>query len=470
MVCVARPVMAQQRDSLYSLSTIDTLLQQSIGKADSITNVFQSKADSLNDIYQHHFLAIDAQKNFLQSRADSLRHLQLPTDGITKKLDSLNRVRGEMISSLTKKVDDLKAKATQGLEDLNLPPQLQEPLDKLHASIKDFSLPALDNSQLDFSKMDLDRISKMELPALGKQINLNTDISGITEKAGDISQLAGRAGEYSKDAQSLVKGNVDEVKNIDKTFEEKAMSMEGMDQLNDGKELIGQSGQLTDSAAMADMAKEQIMNAAQDHFAGKEEILQQAMDKMAKLKNRYTEVASMADLPKRLPNPLKGKPFIERIVLGITYQIQTSTYFLLDVNPMVMYLITPHLSAGGGWNERLAIDDWQYTSEERVYGPRVAVELKLPKGFNFRLLPEIMNTPLPPLMAQTKGVDSQYREWVPSVFFGMKKDFKVYKKIKGNTEILYNLYDPDGKSPYGDKLSVRFGFEFHLKKKDKASR
>jgi hypothetical protein len=267
-----------------------------------------------------------------------------------------------------------------------------------------------------------------------------------------------------------VKGNVDDVKSLDKSFEEKAMSMEGMDQLKDGKELLGQSGQLADSAALADKGKEMIMNAAQDHFAGKEAILQQAMDKMTKFKTRYSEVASVADMPKRLPNPLKGKPLIERIVPGITYQIQTSSYFLLDVNPMVMYLITPHLSAGGGWNERLAIDDWQLTSEGRVYGPRVAVELKLPKGFNFRLLPEILNTPLPPLMAQTRGVDSGYREWVPSVFFGMKKDFKVYKKIKGNTEILYNLYDPDGKSPYGDKLSVRFGFEFHLKKKDRVTR
>jgi len=50
---------------------------------------------------------------------------------------------------------------------------------------------------------------------------------------------------------------------------------------------------------------------------------------------------------------------------------------------------------------------------------------------------------------------------------GMKKDFTVYKQIKGYSEILYNLWDKDGMSPYGDKLSVRFDFEFPMKKKVK---
>ena len=78
-----------------------------------------------------------------------------------------------------------------------------------------------------------------------------------------------------------------------------------------------------------------------------------------------------------------------------------------------------------------------------------------------------MNTTIPPMVAQVKGVDPAYREWVGSLFVGIKKDFNVFKQIKGNTEILYNLYDPDGMSPYGDKLSVRFGFEFPMKKKKK---
>ena len=133
-----------------------------------------------------------------------------------------------------------------------------------------------------------------------------------------------------------------------------------------------------------------------------------------------------------------------------------------------MYLITPRLSAGAGWNERLPFDGLSITSDESVYGPRAAFELKWTRGINFRLLPELMNTTIPPLIASSKGVDPTYREWVPSVFVGIKKDFTVYKNIKGNTEVLYNLYDKDGMSPYGDRLAVRFGFEFPMKKKVKA--
>ena len=44
----------------------------------------------------------------------------------------------------------------------------------------------------------------------------------------------------------------------------------------------------------------------------------------------------------------------------------------------------------------------------------------------------------------------------------------MYKSIKGNTEVLYNLYDKDGLSPYGERIAVLFGFEFPLKKKVKA--
>ena len=132
-----------------------------------------------------------------------------------------------------------------------------------------------------------------------------------------------------------------------------------------------------------------------------------------------------------------------------------------------MYRFRPRISAGAGWNYRLPFDDLTVRTKESVYGPRLAFEFKWTKGINFRLLPELMNTTIPPMVAQVKGVDPAYREWVGSLFVGIKKDFKAFKQIKGNTEILYNLYDPDGMSPYGDKLSMRFGFEFPMKKKAK---
>ncbi|MCC6836223.1 MAG: hypothetical protein IT213_14645 [Cytophagales bacterium] len=46
---------------------------------------------------------------------------------------------------------------------------------------------------------------------------------------------------------------------------------------------------------------------------------------------------------------------------------------------------------------------------------------------------------------------------------------KGLKSTKGNSEFLYNFRDKDGMSPYADKVSMRFGFEFPMKKRRAAS-
>jgi predicted nuclease with TOPRIM domain len=462
---------AQQWDSLNLTLPTDSILQNSIAKADSITNAFQTKADSLNNLYQSQFTKIESERSNLQSKIDSLTNLKLPTEKLTHKLDSLNQLKSTKLASLTKEVDALKAKATNAFKDVHLPPQMQEPFDKLKSSLQGYSLPALNTDISGIPNLEMPKLESIKLPTLSNQLALDPNLKDITGNLNKIQSLAGKAGEYTQDAQNLVKGNLDEVKNIDKAIESQVLKVEGMDQLTKGKGMLGQTSQLTDSAAMKEKAKElvqeMVMNAAQDHFAGKQEVLQQAMDKMSKLKSKYSEVQSMAELPKKLPNPLKGKPFIERLVPGVTFQIQTSNYFLLDVNALLMYRISPRFSAGAGWNQRLPFDKLEIKSEQRIYGPRATIEFKWTKGINFRLLPEIMNTAIPPTIAHYQGIDPAYREWVPSVFVGIKKDFTVYKQIKGNTEVLYNLYDPHDYSPYGDRLAVRFGFEFPMKKRVK---
>jgi len=459
--------LSQQWDSLNLLLSTDTLLQKSIQKADSITNSFQSKADSLNAVYQSQLSKIDQASSRIQAKIDSLNHLKLPTESLTKKLDSLVSIKHEKMQALTKKIEDLKSRATKDLNALPLPPQLQEPLQKLQASINSYQLPTLSTSGNSLPSWELPSFGNTKLPTLSSQLNLDTNFGGISDNLGKLTDISSKAGDYTQDAQSMVKGNLSEVKSIDKTVETKLSGADELKQLKEGTALL-ESNKL-DSAAMVDMAKEQVLNAAKDHFAGKEEILQQAMDKMAKLKTRYAEVASSADLPKRLPNPLKGKPFIERIVPGITFQIQQEDFFLLDVNPMVMYRWYPRWSLGVGWNQRLPFDGLQVQKEGSVYGPRAAIEFKWAKGFNLKLMPELMNTTIPALAAQSRGVDPAYREWVPALFAGIKKEFKIYRGLKGNSEILYNLYDKDHLSPYGDKISVRFGFELEIRKKPAAT-
>jgi hypothetical protein len=454
-------------DSLFTLKT-DTLLSNKIRKADSVTRAFQSGVDSVYADYQKQISTINNTRNKLQHKMDSLNKLQLPTQKLTKQLDSLNQLQTQKLQAATTKINNLKAKATKSLDTIQLPTELQGPVNNLKQSINSLGLPATNAQNLSIGNVDLPNLPNVQLPTLTDQIKLDPNLKNFSSEINQLNGLGNNLGTYAQDVKQLTQGNLNEIKSADILIENKVSGMEGIEQLQEGQALMDKAK--PDSAALANMAKEavqeQILNAAQDHFAGKEAVLQQAMDKMSKLKNKYSEVKSLAELPKRLPNPLKGKPFIERLVPGVSFQVQKSQFLLVDVNPTLLYKIRPRLSAGAGWNERLPFDGWKILGgTERVYGPRMIVQFLWTKGINFRLQPEVMNTTIPPVLASSLGLDPSYRKWITSVFAGIKKEFTVYKSIKGNSELLYNFRDKDGMSPYADKVNVRFGFEFPMKKR-----
>lgn len=167
-----------------------------------------------------------------------------------------------------------------------------------------------------------------------------------------------------------------------------------------------------------------------------------------------------------IQHPLKDIPFIERIIPGVSFQVYSQGHFLFDVNPMLSYRITPQFSAGAGWLERWAFDQMR-VDNERVYGPRMVFQFNLKKTFSLRLQPEVVNRHLSPQLISNSNEAA--RLWVASVFVGIKKDFAVYKMIQGNIEVLYNLHNPQSRSPYQDRMVVRFGFEFPMKKMKRRS-
>lgn len=477
-------------DSLEVDLPIDTLFQKEIEKVDSIQSAFKFKTDSLQQFYKEPLSKIDLAILSVQHKVDSLSSLKLPTGKLTNKMDSLTDLKSKKIGELNQKVDQLKSKATAGLKEVTLPPQMQEPLDKVTQSIKSY-VPTLPGGKLqEFNPGKLPGLKELDIPKgkipdvknlgeLGKNIPKSDELNKVTGELGKVKEITGEVSGLAKDAQSIATGKIEEVKHIDKTIEKQALKIDEVQELQKQAGAINPLGEAgltgTDPEAMkkqaAELAKkeamEMIKSEATNHFAGKEALLQKSMDKMTKLKGKYSEVKSMAELPKKLPNPLRDLPFIERIIPGLAFQIQKDNYFLLDVNVSAMYRIIPRLSAGAGWVERIAFDKLKFQQNpERVYGPRAAFQFNWTKGINFRFLPEVLNTFVPPQLLRSPS-DNLNREWVWSAFIGIKKDFTVYKNIKGNTEALYNLYDPQNKSPYQDRFSIRFGFEFPIKKKPK---
>lgn len=130
---------------------------------------------------------------------------------------------------------------------------------------------------------------------------------------------------------------------------------------------------------------------------------------------------------------------------------------------------THRLPAGLGWNHRYAYDkdNHSFNSRSRIFGPRAYVDFKLGKGFIARVESESMNSFVPSTLRGNP--DSGHREWVWSFMTGLKKEYKIYKNLKGTALIQYNWFNRYYKAPYVDRLNSRIGFEYVLTKRKSVS-
>lgn len=465
----------------------DSTMRASYHKVDSIRSNFQSKADSLQRAYQKPINQLNKTSGLLQKKIDSLQALKLPAVGLTKKLDSVNNLSAQKIGEMKGEVEKLKDKATSGLNSLDLPPEVKEHTDKLRQSLGTYQIPTANGviPNIGGGSSGLPGVNLpggVNAPTLGGTNLPNTNasalpglgsINDITKGTKEITDLTKEAGGYAKDIQQLSKGDIANAKNLEKKAQEELKNVDGL------KELDGKKGELDkyknklarpDSVALSaakEQAKEMVLKEATNHFAGKEDILQAAMDKMIKFKSRYSDVKSIADLPKRLPNPLKGKPLRERLVPALTLQIMSQKNVLLDLNPSIAYRISPRFKTGIGWVERITFDDWKPTMPERVFGVRNYTEFQLSRGFHARADMELLNAILPPLIISTGDLGK--RDWEWSALIGLKKDFKISKKVIGNVQTMYRLWSDKDKVPFPDRLNIRIGFEFPMRKNVKQS-
>ncbi|HZY78797.1 MAG TPA: hypothetical protein VFE50_04695 [Cyclobacteriaceae bacterium] len=480
---------------------INNLANPNLNLASKLKRKKFEKPDSLKALNDY-----DSMKSGLTYKIDSLRGLNLPTDRYKRKLDSLEQLGPQKyvqnareraqrledrinkpINTVESKVNDkLNLMRSEGGADANIPgnlnidgvkkPDLNSPDLKLPGSdvnvknpLSDVDNPLKDQmgevNELKGKANDLKSVPQQQIDKV-KSID---EVQNVQGKVGDLNKATDKVQQYEGDVKNIAQGNVGEVKQIPDAIENKAKSLDEI------KELQAQTGELNKAREMVDkgknpealkaMGKQEVMKKATDHFAGKEQVLKEAMDKMSKVKSKYGEVKNLAEIPKRPPNPMKGKPFIERLVPGVTLQFQKANNFMVDFNPVIAYRVTGHLNAGAGWNERFSFLKWnKLSSSDRIYGPRVFVNYSIKKGFGVKAELEKMNAVIP---LNNLSPDAGTRQWVWSAFVGLKKDYKFIGRVNGNVQILYNIFDDHDNSPYTDKLNVRMGFEFPMKKKKK---
>lgn len=444
-------------------------------KIDSIRNNFTSTFDSINTQYQNAFAKIDAPTKKLNSTIDSLGTLNLPTAKYETILDSLKLKRQRLEEKFASSLNSLKEKTIGKLGALDLPPEYKGPMEELTKNISDLNVKTgnIGLSELRISGNHIPKIDGISdlISKPGGNGNLDNfgSIPGIKLPVGDIGKITQQGNGYQEDIKNIAQGNLDGVQKLPDAIEDKASKIDGIDELQKQSVVLDEQKARLDDFKDPEKAKEKAVEmareAAVDHFAGKQEQLKAAMDKMSKYKKKYPSVSSVEDLLKRPPNPMKGLPFIERLVPGLYLQYQQKKFYLIDVNPYLGYKLNGRFTSGIGWNHRYGFDkgSHSFTSRSKIFGPRSYVDFKLDKGFIAHVEGESMNTFVPSTLQGNP--DTGHREWVWSLMTGMKKEYKIYKNLKGTALIQYNLFNRYYKAPYVDRLNSRVGFEYILKKK-----
>lgn len=300
--------------------------------------------------------------------------------------------------------------------------------------------------------------------------DIKAEVPQVGEVKGELGKVNGVAGEaqlHKKNIKAITSGNLD---SLDSKSLEASVASFG--------DVTDQGSEFADDTRHAEMikkwnsdpqykkelavsaAKEQAIN----HFAGHEEELKASMDQLSKAKGRVKDAEQVIDLFGKPANPMKDKPFIERLRPGINLQVQWMQLVLLDMNPYLGYRISGNWTAGLGWNERLGFTNANYafSSSDRIYGPRAFIHYKLKESHFLILSPELMHSSVP---AYTVHSGENTSKWVPGLMAGYRREFRYSKKVVGTIQVLYNLAAPMGQSPYASRFNLMFGFEFPLKKK-----
>jgi hypothetical protein len=439
----------------------------SFSKIDSIVSDFNTAVDGISRKYQTPMSAFNEDISRANRAIDSLERLKLPTKSLSGKVDSLVNEKQNMQNEFKSNLELLKSKTLGKIDKLEMTPGMETSVAELKTKVGNVSVS---NINVEGSLGNIVTSPLPDVPTLTNPLGSIDEIDGLSDLSNplkDITQLTNQVNGISEDVGRVE--NLTDVDKLSEIAEQQASKLDGVQELQKQSAIADQyQGQLTnlnDPKEVKKQAEQLIRKQAINHFAGKEEQLKSAMEKFSKYKRSYTDVPSINDLPKRPPNAMKGKPFIERLVPGLSFQFQNKSAWLVDVNPYAGYRISGRFIPGLGWNQRFAYDKHNsgFISEKRIFGPRVFVDTKLLKGFTAHLEGEFMNTLVP--SGTITGELTPKRTWAKSIQIGLKKEYTIYKNLQGTVLLQYNFVNEYFKTPYVDRLNSRMGFEYRLKVK-----
>ena len=207
-----------------------------------------------------------------------------------------------------------------------------------------------------------------------------------------------------------------------------------------------------------------------DHLAGQEDKIRSEIESMGKLQRKYHSVTDVRYLPKRRTNPEKGKPFVERLIFGSTFHPENrdAQWTRIDIAPYAGYKFSDRFRACAGVTYRVAVDvqHFELSRHDRAYGYRAFGNYRIFNGLFAHLEVDALKTTIPAWHSRKAGLqDTGEPLWVPMAYVGIMKSYRLGRRLRGNTEMLYDFLDVSRNFDF-NKVTFRFTFEFEFRRRN----
>ncbi len=392
--------------------------------------VYSSTKDSLSNVS----LGIDS-LSFESNQVSDLQNIKSEFD---HKIDSIYAIDGSSIARHNKITDSLTSRIK--LEKV-LPKR-----PKIDSKIlsENFETP-INDKNIDVPKVKLDEIldlNKIEIEAFkdykGKITSLKSEFEpGLNLKqeidSFNIETIEEKVG-------TLAKNNIAELKELDK------MQGEANKARSQVKDIKWDKSKIKSSKNIAKALSDNV------------EAVQKGMDKMKDFKGKYSKV--------NLMNP--NGPVLEEISKKPTKPWQFSLNFSsqfrnglsLQLAPTVGYRLHEKWTGGVGISYQFKVFDQDSTfafEPQQQFSHRVFNQINFYRNFFLHLEHEL------PYRQQYKNKEGPWHKLEaqkPRGWLGLALQYKLYKDIKGQTQILYNIIKPDGMDVSESRWTVRVNLIF----------
>ena len=410
---------------------------------------------------------------------DSLRRKGLPEPAIAHQTDSLLRKKESLLNEVTDKQAQLQKRITSRYDEWTSSLKKQFNLDSagvrlpgmtnpgvpqtpntttpsiLSANMPDIpTMPALESSDFTSLGMSPELTSiggSTAIPSTNQLGEWQKSMPAMPDPGGMVNEQLNTIKDIKSDPGAAAEKAATQVAEVN----DAAKGLKDAEQLKSNSEMLKAAEQMKDPNAAMEMGKQQAM----DHFAGQEAALQGAMTQMAKYKQKYSSLGSLSEIKKNdwLPkNGLKGKPFKERIRVGMNMAYKGGDTLLFDLFPNASYRITGRIEAGVGaiYRVRVIQKPFGLDQHDPVWGTSSFVVVKTVKSVFFRIEMDGNSFPV-----TANSEHSAYRDWRWSFYSGIQTNFKLGKRWTGQIQMLYN-FDNKVKDGFPEKLALRAGVQY----------